>query len=120
MSLSHAPSTLRGKLAVWLTVVLVAALALYSGVAYVSLRQVLWYELDERLHNDIETLEGLLQPFWTPQGVRASYDRPVLDEDDAGGCRCGVLMVACCLHPMSRQQTRWQHWCTRHRTGLSR
>jgi heavy metal sensor kinase len=65
-----------------LTVVLVAALALYSGVAYVSLRQVLWYELDERLHNDIETLEGLLQPFWTPEGVRASYAQPVLDEDD--------------------------------------
>ena len=78
----HAPSTLRGELAVWLTVVLVAALALYSGVAYVSLRQVLWHELDERLHNDIETLEGLLQPFWTPEGVRASHDQPVLDEDD--------------------------------------
>jgi heavy metal sensor kinase len=78
----QAPSTLRGELAVWLTVVLVAALALYSGVAYVSLRQVLWHELDERLHNDIETLEGLLQPFWTPQGVLASHDQPVLDEDD--------------------------------------
>jgi heavy metal sensor kinase len=78
----HAPSTLRGKLAVWLTVALVAVLALYSGVAYVSLRQVLRYELDERLHNDIETLEGLLQPFWTPEGVRTSYDKPVLDEDD--------------------------------------
>jgi heavy metal sensor kinase len=80
--LPHAPSTLHGKLAVWLTVVLVAALALYSGVAYVSLRQVLWHELDERLHNDIETLEGLLQPFWTPEGVRAPHGRPVLDEDD--------------------------------------
>ena len=78
----HAPSTLRGELAVWLTVVLVAALVLYSGVAYVSLRQVLWHELDERLHNDIETLEGLLQPFWTPDGVRPSHDQPVLDEDD--------------------------------------
>jgi heavy metal sensor kinase len=57
-------------------------LVLYSGVAYVSLRQVLWHELDERLHNDIETLEGLLQPFWTPDGVRDSHDGPVLDEDD--------------------------------------
>jgi heavy metal sensor kinase len=82
VNLPHAPSTLRAKLAVWLTVVLVAALALYSGVAYVSLRQVLWHELDERLHNDIETLEGLLQPFWTAEGVRASYHQPVLDEDD--------------------------------------
>jgi len=52
--------------------------------AYVSLRQVLWHELDERLHNDIETLEGLLQPFWTAEGVRASYNQPVLDEDDYG------------------------------------
>jgi heavy metal sensor kinase len=82
VTVPHAPSSLRGKLAAWLTVVLVAALALYSGAAYVSLRQVLWHELDERLHNDIETLEGLLQPFWTPEGVRASHDQPVLDEDD--------------------------------------
>jgi heavy metal sensor kinase len=82
VSLLHAPSTLHGRLTVWLTLVLVATLALYSGVAYVSLRQVLWHELDERLHNDIETLEGLLQPFWTPEGVRASHDLPVLDEDD--------------------------------------
>ena len=82
MKLPPAPSTLHGRLVVWLSVVLVAALALYSGVAYMSLHQVLWHELDERLHNDIETLEGLLQPFWTPEGVRASYDQPVLDEDD--------------------------------------
>jgi heavy metal sensor kinase len=77
-----APATLRGRLAVWLTVVLLAALALYNAVVYVSLRQVLWDELDERLHNDIETLEGLLQPFWTPDGVRPSHQGPVLDQDD--------------------------------------
>ena len=82
MILSRPLATLRGTLVVWLTIVLVAALALYSGVAYVSLRQVLRHELDERLHNDIETLEGLLQPFWTPGGVRASHTQPVLDEDD--------------------------------------
>ena len=56
--------TLRGKLTIWTTAVLLTALLAYSVVVYVSLRQVLWHELDERLHNDIETLEGLLQPFW--------------------------------------------------------
>ena len=76
------PSTLREKLAVWSTVMLLASLALYSGVMYVSLRQVLWHELDERLHNDIETLEGLLQPFWSPEGVQLPHGQSPLDDDD--------------------------------------
>lgn len=76
------PATLRGKLAVWSTAMLVMALALYSVVVYVSLRQVLWHELDERLHNDIETLEGLLQPFWTPNGIQLPLDVSALDADD--------------------------------------
>jgi hypothetical protein len=76
------PGTLRGTLTVWSTVVVVAALSLYTGVVYVSLRQVLWHELDERLHNDIETLEGLLQPFWTPDGVHLPPGESALDDDD--------------------------------------
>jgi heavy metal sensor kinase len=76
------PLTLRGKLAVWSTMVLLAALILYAGIVYVSLRQVLWHELDERLHNEIETLEGLLQPFWTPDGARVPGGKPALDNDD--------------------------------------
>lgn len=75
-------STLRGKLAAWLTVVLLATLFLHGAVVYVSLRQVLWHELDERLHNDIETLEGLLQPFWTPDGVQLPHGKSALDDDD--------------------------------------
>ena len=76
-------SSLRGTLAAWSTVVLLVALLLYSGVVYLSLRQVLWHELDERLHNDIETLEGLLQPFWTPSGVRLPHGlSSALDDDD--------------------------------------
>ena len=76
------PWTLRGKLATWSTLMLLAALVLYSGAVFVSLRQVLWHELDERLHNDIETLEGLLQPFWTPNGVRVPHGASPLDDDD--------------------------------------
>jgi heavy metal sensor kinase len=76
------PLTLRGKLAVWSSVVLLGALILYAGIVYVSLRQVLWDELDERLHNEIETLEGLLQPFWTPDGARVPDGQPALDGDD--------------------------------------
>ena len=76
------PLTLRGKLTVWCALVLLAGLCLYSGAVYVSLRQVLWHELDERLHNDIETLEGLLQPFWTPHGVQLSQGQSALDNDD--------------------------------------
>ena len=76
------PLTLRGKLTAWCALVLLAGLCLYSGAVYVSLRQVLWHELDERLHNDIETLEGLLQPFWTPHGVQLSQGQSALDNDD--------------------------------------
>jgi heavy metal sensor kinase len=74
--------TLRGKLTIWSTVVLLATLLLYNAIVYVSLRQVLWHELDERLHNDIETLEGLLQPFWTPDGLNLPPGASALDDDD--------------------------------------
>jgi heavy metal sensor kinase len=75
-------TTLRGRLATWSTIVVLVALLIYSGIVFVSLRQVLWHELDERLHNDIETLEGLLQPFWTPEGVRVPSGHSPLDADD--------------------------------------
>lgn len=74
--------TLRGKLTIWSTAVLLTALLLYSVVVYVSLRQVLWHELDERLHNDIETLEGLLQPFWKATGLTLPSGESPLDNDD--------------------------------------
>jgi heavy metal sensor kinase len=75
-------SSLRGRLATWSTLVLLAALLLYAAIVYVSLRQVLWHELDERLHNDIETLEGLLQPYWTTEGPHLPPGESVLDADD--------------------------------------
>jgi heavy metal sensor kinase len=76
------PFTLRGRLTVWSAVILFVALVVYSGIVYVSLRQVLWQELDERLHTHIETFEGLLQPFWTPDGVRLPHGESALDDDD--------------------------------------
>jgi heavy metal sensor kinase len=74
--------TLRGKVAAWSTAMMLGALVLYSGIVYVSLRQVLWHELDERLHNDIETLEGLLQPFWGADGLQLPDGQSALDGDD--------------------------------------
>jgi heavy metal sensor kinase len=76
------PATLRATLATWSALVVLVALLASSAVAYVSLRQVLWRELDERLHHDIETLEGLLQPFWTPDGPQLPAGARVLDDDD--------------------------------------
>jgi heavy metal sensor kinase len=61
---------------------LFGALVMYSAIVYVSLRQVLWHELDERLHNDIETLEGLLQPFWAADGLQLPQGQSPLDNDD--------------------------------------
>jgi heavy metal sensor kinase len=66
----------------WSTAVLLGALVLYTGIVYVSLQRVLWHELDERLHNDIETLEGLLQPFWSADGLQREAGQLVLDDDD--------------------------------------
>ena len=82
MTRTGRPWTLRGKVAAWSTVVLLGALVMYSAVVYVSLRQVLWHELDERLHNDIETLEGLLQPFWAADGLQLPPGQSPLDNDD--------------------------------------
>jgi heavy metal sensor kinase len=76
------PWTLRGKVAAWSTAMLFGALVMYSAIVYVSLRQVLWHELDERLHNDIETLEGLLQPFWAADGLQLPQGQSPLDNDD--------------------------------------
>lgn len=73
--------TLRGQVTTWLLVVLLGALLVYGVAVYASLRQVLWHELDARLHNDIETLEGVLQPFWTADGPRPDV-ASALDADD--------------------------------------
>ena len=82
MKSASRPRTLRAKVATWSTVALLGALIVYSAVVYISLRQVLWHELDERLHNDIETLEGLLQPFWAAEGLQMPPDQSPLDNDD--------------------------------------
>lgn len=82
MTTHSRPWTLRGQVTAWSTAVLLAALVLYSAAIYVSLRQVLWHEFDDRLHNDIETLEGLLQPFWTADGLQVPNGQYPLDDDD--------------------------------------
>jgi signal transduction histidine kinase len=79
--------TLRARMMTWYTAVLVAALGVYAAVVYVSLRRVLWAELDDRLHHEIETIEGLLQPYWTADGVRTPDGASPLDDDDYRWCQ---------------------------------
>jgi signal transduction histidine kinase len=80
--LIHRRATLRDRLTLWCTAALLTGLAIYAAIVYVSLRRVLWSELDERLHHEIETVEGLLQPFWTPGGVKTPGGGSPLDDDD--------------------------------------
>jgi heavy metal sensor kinase len=77
-----AAGTLRARLTLWSTAILLCGLLAYATVVYIALRRVLWSEVDERLHHEIETVEGLLQPYWTPQGVRTPGGRSPLDDDD--------------------------------------
>lgn len=74
--------SIRTRVTLWYTAALTAALVLYAVVVYVSLRQVLWAELDDRLHHEIETGEGLLQPYWSADGVRTPGGASPLDDDD--------------------------------------
>jgi heavy metal sensor kinase len=74
--------SLRVRVTIWFTAALVAALAAFAAVVYVSVRRVLWAELDDRLHHEVETVEGLLQPYWTMGGVRTPGGISPLDDDD--------------------------------------
>jgi heavy metal sensor kinase len=74
--------SLRARVTIWYTAALMAALAAYAVVVYASLRRVLWAELDDRLHHEIETSEGLLQPYWTGDGAVTPGGRSPLDDDD--------------------------------------
>jgi len=74
--------TLRARLTLWFTAVLLCGLLAYAAIVYTALQRVLWSEVDERLHHEIETVEGLLQPYWTPQGPRTPGGGSPLDDDD--------------------------------------
>jgi heavy metal sensor kinase len=79
---SRRPNTLRAKLTLWSTVAMIFGLVAYATIVYISLRRVLWGEIDERLHHEIETVEGLLAPYWTPDGVNTPGGASPLDGDD--------------------------------------
>lgn len=74
--------SIRGRLTAWYTATLSAALVAYAILVYLSLHRVLWAELDDRLHHEIETVEGLLQPFWSETGMRTPSGESPLDDDD--------------------------------------
>lgn len=82
MSDTRHPRSLRARATLWYTASLVFALALFAGAVYVSLTQVLWAELDDRLHQEIEASEGLLQPYWTAAGLQIAAGQSPLDDDD--------------------------------------
>lgn len=76
------PRTLRARVTLWYTAMLLCGLAAYAAVVYVSLARVMWAELDDRLHHEIETVEGLLQPYWTATGPQTPTGASPLDDDD--------------------------------------
>lgn len=74
--------SLRVRVTAWFTAALTTALVAYAVVVYLSLRRVLWAELDDRLHHEIETSEGLLQPYWSAAGLWTPGGVSPLDDDD--------------------------------------
>lgn len=81
-SAASRPNTLRAKLTIWSTAIMLLGLVAYAIIVYASLRRVLWSEVDERLHHEIETVEGLLQAHWTADGPRTPGGASPLDDDD--------------------------------------
>ena len=54
------PETLRDRLTLWYGVALISVLLAYAVVVFFFLRHSLWQQLDEGLHEDIETTEAQL------------------------------------------------------------
>lgn len=79
--------SLRARVTLWYTVLLVGILAVYAVAVLAALRRVMWAELDDRLHHDIESVEGILQPYWTAEGPRVPAGASPLDDDDYRWCQ---------------------------------
>src|SRR4029078_9105937 len=54
------PVTLRDRLTVWYAAALICVLLAYAVLVFLFLRQSLWQQLDEGLHEDIEATEAQL------------------------------------------------------------
>jgi len=81
MSASPAPS-LRARLTTWYAVALTALLLVYATATYLAVRHQFREQLDQQLHEDLETAQEALWP--TPSGaVEWSGPRHQSDGDDA-------------------------------------
>lgn len=74
------PASLRVRVSLWYAAVVALALIAYAAAVWLVAERALLAQLDDRLHNEIEAAEGLLQPYW-PLDAANSRIQP-LDDDD--------------------------------------
>jgi heavy metal sensor kinase len=70
---STAP-TIRARLTAWYAGVLTAMLIVYASVTFLAVRHEFLQQLDERLHDDFESVEGTISDFRSPMSDRPGHD----------------------------------------------
>jgi heavy metal sensor kinase len=73
--------TLRMRLTLWYAAALLAGLLVYAGVVYIILERSLWQQIDQRLHESVEDMEGLLPASWSSH-TQLTDLRPDDDDDE--------------------------------------
>jgi heavy metal sensor kinase len=74
--------TLRMRLTVWYAAALLAALLVYAGVVYAFLERSLWQQIDQRLHESVEDMEGLLPASWSSRTQLTDLRRDEGDDEE--------------------------------------
>ena len=81
MTAPWSAASIRVRLTGWYAVVLSLMLVVYATATFVAVRQEFFEQLDDQIHDDFESAEGLLRP--APDGrVVWAGDRPRDPDDD--------------------------------------
>ena len=81
MTAPWSAASIRVRLTGWYAVVLSLMLVVYATATFVAVRQEFFEQLDDQIHDDFESVEGLLRP--APDGrVVWAGDRPRDPDDD--------------------------------------
>lgn len=74
--------SLRTRLVTWFVALLTATLLGFATILFLSVQYGLWREFDLRLRHEVESVRGVLAPYWTIDGISApDFINPLPDED---------------------------------------
>jgi heavy metal sensor kinase len=74
MKFPRTAPTIRARLTAWYAGVLTAMLIVYASVTFLAVRHEFLQQLDERLHDDFESVEGTISDFRSPISDRPGHD----------------------------------------------